>query len=81
MSRNVEKRGVQTARNGPSPPTLRGQGGNKHGGSPWFQGGVEPGRAPAGSDFLGSVYLTLPEAEIEFKPVEPRDPRVDLLGP
>jgi len=27
---------------------MRGQGGNEHGGSPWFQGGVEPGRAPAG---------------------------------
>jgi hypothetical protein len=25
-----------------------GQGGNEYGGSPWFQGGVEPGRAPAG---------------------------------
>ena len=25
-----------------------GQGGNEHGGSPWFQAGVEPGRAPAG---------------------------------
>jgi len=30
------------------PAALRGQGGNEHGGSPWFQGGVEPGRAPAG---------------------------------
>ncbi|MGD0039542.1 MAG: hypothetical protein ABSE84_03830, partial [Isosphaeraceae bacterium] len=27
---------------------MRGQGGNEHGGSPWFQGGVEPGRTPAG---------------------------------
>src|SRR5271165_6141261 len=27
---------------------MRGQGGNEHGGSPRFQGGVEPGRAPAG---------------------------------
>ena len=26
----------------------RGPGGNEHGGSPWFQRGVEPGRAPAG---------------------------------
>ena len=25
-----------------------GQAGNEHGGSPWFQRGVEPGRAPAG---------------------------------
>ena len=25
-----------------------GPGGNEHGGSPWFQRGVEPGRAPAG---------------------------------
>ena len=51
MLRNVEKRGVHTARNGPSPPpTLpaRGQAGDEHGGPPWFKGGVEPGRAPAG---------------------------------
>src|SRR5271166_7120861 len=52
MLRNVEKCGVHTARNGPSPPhTCRGPGGpggNEHGGSPWFQRGVEPGRAPAG---------------------------------
>jgi hypothetical protein len=27
---------------------MRGQGGNEHGGSPGFKGGVEPGRAPAG---------------------------------
>jgi hypothetical protein len=50
--------------------------------SPWFKGGVEPGRAPAGSDFLGSVYLTLStEAKIQLKPVEPRNARVDFLGP
>ena len=59
-----------------------GQGGNEHGGSPRFQGGVEPGRAPAGSDFLGSVYLTLlTEAKIQFKPVELRNARVNFLGP
>ena len=32
-------------------PPLRGpggQGGNENGGSLWFKGGVEPGRAPAG---------------------------------
>ena len=34
-----------------------------------------------GSDFLGSVYLTLSEPKIEFKPVEPRDTRIDLLRP
>ncbi len=27
---------------------MRGQGGNEHGGSPWFKRGVEAGRAPAG---------------------------------
>ena len=32
---------------------------------------------PRGSDFLGSVYLTLPEAKIQFKPVQPRNARVD----
>jgi len=36
----------------------------------------------AGSDFLGSVYLTLStEAKIQLKPVEPRNARVDFLGP
>ncbi len=53
MLRNVEKRGVHAARNGPSlPPTPAGgpvaKAVIKHGGSPWFKGGVEPGRAPAG---------------------------------
>src|ERR1700719_5288972 len=37
--------------------------------------------SPLVSDFFGSVYLTLMEAEIQFKPVEPRNVRVDLLGP
>ncbi len=32
------------------------------------------------SDFSGVVYLTLTEAKIEFKPIEPRNPRVDVLG-
>jgi hypothetical protein len=32
------------------------------------------------SDFCGWVYLTLSEAKIEFKPIEPRNPRVDALG-
>src|SRR5208283_4179113 len=41
--------------------------------------GVPP--APGGSDFLGSVYLTLTEAVVDLKPVEPRDARVDVLGP
>ena len=37
---------------------------------------------PRGSDFLGSVYLTLStEAKIQFKPVEPRNARVNFLGP
>src|SRR5208283_820757 len=36
---------------------------------------------PQGSDFLGSVYLTLTEAVVDLKPVEPRDARVDVLGP
>jgi hypothetical protein len=36
---------------------------------------------PNGSDSLGQVYLTLPEAKIQFKAVEPRNARVDLLGP
>ena len=36
---------------------------------------------PGGSDFLGLVYLTLTEAKIQFKPVEPRNARVDFLGP
>ena len=37
---------------------------------------------PRGSDFLGSVYLTLStEAKIQLKPVEPRNARVDFLGP
>src|SRR5208283_4719555 len=34
-----------------------------------------------GSDFLGWVYFTLPEPVVDLKAVEPRDPRVDLLGP
>ena len=43
---------------------------------------ASPSAAPFGSDFLGSVYLTLlTEAKIQFKPVEPRNARVDLLGP
>src|ERR1035438_2586582 len=32
------------------------------------------------SDFSGWVYLTLSEAKIEFKPIEPRNPWVDALG-
>src|SRR5208337_1781159 len=40
---------------------MRGQGGNEHGGSPWFQGGVEPGRAPAGvgREPVGCVELAM----------------------
>ena len=30
---------------------------------------------------MGSVYLTLTEAVVDLKPVEPRDARVDVLGP
>src|SRR6516225_1581796 len=39
-----------------------------------------PDPLPVGRDFLGLVYLTLTEAEIQFKPIEPRNARVDLLG-
>jgi hypothetical protein len=34
----------------------------------------------ANSDFSGGVYLTLSEAKIDFKPIEPRNPWVDALG-
>jgi hypothetical protein len=37
----------------------------------------DPGNS---SDFSGSIDLTLPEAKIQFKPVEPRNPWVDALG-
>ncbi len=36
---------------------------------------------PGGSDFLGYVYLTLTEAVVDLKPVEPGDAWVDVLGP
>ena len=57
MLRNVVKRGVQAARNGPSPPPTPaggpgGPGGNSHGGSPWFQTGVEPGPRRGGRELL-----------------------------
>ena len=60
MLRNVEKRGVhapETVR----AAALRGQGGNKHGGSPWSKRGVEPGRAPAGEgrEPVGCVELAM----------------------
>jgi hypothetical protein len=32
------------------------------------------------SDFSGWVYLTLSKAKIEFKPIQPRNPWVDVLG-
>ena len=32
------------------------------------------------SDFAGLVYLTLSETKIELEPVEPGDPRVDLVS-
>src|SRR5271165_6970855 len=40
---------------------MRGQGGNEHGGSPRFQGGVEPGQAPAGEGRkpVGCVELAM----------------------
>ena len=43
MLRNAEFTCPETVR-----AALRGQGGNEHGGSPWFKGAVEPGRVPAG---------------------------------
>src|SRR5271157_1346932 len=48
LSRNVWKTRGSSSQKRSEPAALRGQGGNEHGGSPWFQGGVEPGRAPAG---------------------------------
>src|SRR5208283_1951671 len=69
-----------------SNPLLAGEGGRRPG-----EGRAGPGRlalirrfaapSPSGSDFLGSVYLTLTEAVVDLKPVEPRDARVDVLGP
>src|SRR5208337_4373314 len=44
MLRNAEFTRPETVR----AAALHGQGGNEHGGSPWFKGAVEPGRAPAG---------------------------------
>ncbi len=32
------------------------------------------------SHFSGSIDLTLQEAKVEFKPIEPRNPRVDAVG-
>jgi hypothetical protein len=48
LSRNVWKTRSSNRQKRSEPAALRGQGGNEHGGSPWFQGEVEPGRAPAG---------------------------------
>src|SRR4051794_33284285 len=44
------------------------------------KGRVRMSLLPPGSDFWGWVYLTLPEAVVDLKPVEPWYPRVDLLG-
>src|SRR5579864_8022276 len=43
------------------------------------RGAPSPRPSPRGSDFLGPVCLTLTEAKIQFKPVQPRNPRVDLF--
>ena len=48
MYRNVEKTRSSSSQKRSEPAALRGQAADEHGGSPWFQGGVEPGRAPAG---------------------------------
>src|SRR5271166_7050774 len=45
-----------------------GQGGNEHGGSPWFKEGVKPGRAPAGE---GRELLTPWGDERASRPTPP----------
>jgi len=57
MLRNAEFTRPETVR----AAALRGQGGNKHGGSPWSKRGVEPGRAPAGEgrEPVGCVELAM----------------------
>ncbi len=51
--------------------------------SPGMLDGVAPSPRPSPrrQRFLGQVYLTLPEAKIQFKAVKPRNARVDFLGP
>src|SRR5271166_2433192 len=48
LSRKVRETRSSSSQKRSEPAAMRGQGGNEHGGSPWFQGEVEPGRAPAG---------------------------------
>src|SRR5271157_1906187 len=61
LSRNVWKTRGSSSQKRSEPAALRGQGGNEHGGSPRFQGGVEPGRAPAGEgrEPVGCVELAM----------------------
>ncbi len=52
-SRKVRETRSSSSRKRPEPAAHPcrgpgGQAGDEHGGSPWFKGGVEPGRAPAG---------------------------------
>ena len=76
----------------PTPPFVRGEG--LWAGLRWLArlrlprstraaGATEVGDPPQpplrNSDFLGLINLTSSEAKIEFKPIEPRNPRVDVL--